>query len=164
MIRENDKLKLLFCSDFSETSIEAFRYTVDLAKAKDEELIVLHVLEGVPATGTALSFIKLNVPDAEVKEMTKAMLGKAKTRLESAVHSLLASDPEGLKKVTAIEVMIGNAATEILAASEAYNCDAIVMGTHSKGILPYAILGNTVTNVLRNTKVPILVVPRRKVD
>ena len=53
----------------------------------------------------------------------------------------------------------GNPVVEILAAADRINADLVVMGTHSKGALKYALLGSVAEKVLRKSHRPTLVVP-----
>jgi nucleotide-binding universal stress UspA family protein len=52
----------------------------------------------------------------------------------------------------------GDAATEILAAANAFNADLIVMGTHGRTGLKRLVLGSVARNVLQHAKCSVLVV------
>jgi nucleotide-binding universal stress UspA family protein len=53
----------------------------------------------------------------------------------------------------------GDAAPAILSAARQVGADLIVMGTRGRGALARALLGSTTTTVLRDTTVPVMVVP-----
>ena len=61
-----------------------------------------------------------------------------------------------------IETCDGFPAEEILSKAEELNCDAIIMGTHSKGIIANTFLGSTAKRVLRRTRKPVLIIPLPK--
>ena len=52
----------------------------------------------------------------------------------------------------------GNVVTEILAETQARGIDLIVMGYHSRGKLEEAVVGSTTRRVLRQSKIPVLLV------
>ena len=61
-----------------------------------------------------------------------------------------------------IEVCEGFPAEKILSKAEEHNCDEIVMGTHSKGIIANTFLGSIAKRVLRRTTKPVFIVPLPK--
>ena len=61
-----------------------------------------------------------------------------------------------------IEVCEGFPAEEILKKADEFNCDAIVMGTHGKGIIANTFLGSTAKRVLRRTRKPVFIIPLPK--
>ena len=52
---------------------------------------------------------------------------------------------------------IGNPVKMILHVAKERKCDLIVMGSKGRGTLDDAMMGNTVTGVLRRAKIPVLV-------
>ena len=65
-----------------------------------------------------------------------------------------------------IEICEGYPAEAILQKAEELDCDAIVMGTHSKGVLANTFLGSVAKRVLRRTRQPVFIIPlpRGKTD
>ena len=47
----------------------------------------------------------------------------------------------------------------ILEKANELECDAIVMGTHGKGIIANAFLGSVAKQVLRRTRMPVFIIP-----
>jgi len=68
-------------------------------------------------------------------------------------------EPDLMKIIDAIDVKEGFAAEEILQTAEKLDCDAIVMGSHGKGILHNTFLGSTSKQVLRRTRLPVFNIP-----
>jgi nucleotide-binding universal stress UspA family protein len=64
--------------------------------------------------------------------------------------------------VKSIEVCEGFPAEVILSKADKLNCDAIVMGTHGKGIIANTFLGSTSKRVLRRTRKPVFIIPLPK--
>jgi nucleotide-binding universal stress UspA family protein len=55
-------------------------------------------------------------------------------------------------------VTTGEPADEIIREAEINQCDLIAMSTHGRSLITGTILGSVTTNVVRNTKVPVLVI------
>jgi nucleotide-binding universal stress UspA family protein len=53
----------------------------------------------------------------------------------------------------------GFPAEEILKKANELSCDAIIMGTHGKGMIRHAFLGSTTKRVLRRVKKPVFIIP-----
>ena len=58
----------------------------------------------------------------------------------------------------ASEIAFGEAGEEILAAAERHDCDLIVVGGHSAGVLTRLVVGGVAADVLRGAECPVLVV------
>ena len=65
-------------------------------------------------------------------------------------------------KFESIELCEGFPAEMILSKADELNCDAIIMGTHSKGIIANTFLGSTAKRVLRRTRKPVFIIPLPK--
>jgi len=61
--------------------------------------------------------------------------------------------------VSNILVRVGHPIEEILRAGEEECCDAIVLGSHGKGLLKQAFLGSVSSGVLHRSKKPVFIVP-----
>ena len=60
-----------------------------------------------------------------------------------------------------ILVKIGNVFDEILINAEAINADLIVVGTHSKRWLEKILIGSVSESLLKNSKIPVLIIPTK---
>ena len=83
-------------------------------------------------------------------------------RLESVCKKELNSDPNAEGIFESIEVVEGYPADEILKKIDQFNCDAVIMGTHSKGFLEHAYFGSTSKKVLRRVRKPVFIIPMPK--
>ncbi|MDD5724287.1 MAG: universal stress protein [Syntrophales bacterium] len=153
--------RFLLASDLSENSNYAFRYAVDAAEKNNAEVVILHVIEELPAN--TLSYIRLTVPDEAIERMNSEVTGKMKARIEELVKLTLRKKPEALKRIRPIEVKKGRPVEEILKVADEQNCDIIIMGTHGKGFLTSPVLGTVAERVLRRSSKPVLVIPIKKV-
>jgi nucleotide-binding universal stress UspA family protein len=64
-----------------------------------------------------------------------------------------------LELISKILVRPGHPVSEILKVADEEECDAIIMGTHSKGFLKHTFLGSVAGSVLERTPKPVYVIP-----
>ena len=156
--------KILYATDLSHNSVYALSYAMNLAVDHDADIIILHVFVRVDPA----SRIMLNVylDDSRHKMITDEHIIEAKDLIKDHLKALrdeeFKDQPELADKVISIKVCEGFPAEKILQKSEELNCDVIVMGTHSKGIIANTFLGNTAKRVLRRTRKPVFIIPLPK--
>ncbi len=152
--------KILYATDLSENSAYAFRYAVALAKKFDAEIVVLHVEEAIPKS------VRIYMQDDLVKKKREIKKRQAteriKNRLKLFCDRELKGDQAFIDRVVTIKVSQGYPAEEILTQSEKMDCDAIVMGTHGKGMMTHAFLGSVAERILRRISKPTFVIPLPK--
>lgn len=149
--------KVLFCADLSSNSVYAFTYAVDFARRYDAELTVLHIVEEFPKSLTAMLH---GLPDGESHVVVmKNSVKRTRDRLNIFCEREKKENPacEGLH--ISVEVREGYPADEILKAIDDIECDAVIMGTNSKGAVSHAFLGSVAERVLRRTRNPVFIVP-----
>ena len=159
--------KILYATDLSPNSVYALRYAMNTAIKHDADIIILHVFEKVDPAGNAWLDPYLyeerqkriyNEHITETKDLIKKRL---KTIRENELKELK-NNPELEDMTISIEICEGFPAEEILSKAEELNCDAIIMGTHSKGIIANTFLGSTAKRVLRRTRKPVFIIPLPK--
>ena len=96
------------------------------------------------------------------EEKVSDTMERIKKRVKLFCEKELKDDPGGADKVKSIEVCEGFPAEVILRKADELNCDAIVMGTHGKGIIRYTFLGSTARRVLRRVRKPVFIIPLPK--
>jgi nucleotide-binding universal stress UspA family protein len=153
--------KILYATDLSPNAVYALRYAMNAAIKHDAEIIILHVLEDVdPASRTMLD---IYIDEKRHKKIVDDYTAEAKNLIMDRLRTLrdkeLKDHPEYADKVISIEVGEGFPAEEILSKAEELNCDEIIMGTHSKGIIANTFLGSTAKRVLRRTRKPVFIIP-----
>ena len=133
--------------DFSDVSARVTSTAATIAKALDADLILLHVAEPEPdfvgfEAGTEI--VQPNVP-LVVRDDTQA-LDREKERLAETGVS-----------VTALHVQ-GPIEEKIMSEAKRLDADMIVLGSHGHGALYHLLVGSVATEVLKKSKVPVLVV------
>ena len=153
--------KILYATDLSENSVYAFRYAIDSAKKHDASIVVLHVLEKMPPFALALVGSQLREEKRReiFDEKIASTMDLIRKRLQIFCDRELEDDPECVDKVESIEVCEGYPAEEILKKADKLDCDAIIMGTHGKGVLSHTFLGSVAERVLRRVRKPVFVIP-----
>ena len=153
--------KILYATDLSKNSAYAFQYAVDLAERAGAGIILLHVIEPIPAS--VKHYVKIYVDEAKWDEKIRyeqeATLGKIRNRLQEFCRRVDTDVAHCVHLVSEIVVVPGHPVEEILKAAEEKQADAIVLGTHGKGFLVQTFLGSVARSVLDRTRKPVFIVP-----
>jgi nucleotide-binding universal stress UspA family protein len=142
--------KILYPTDFSEYSLAALPYAVDLAQQNDAELYCLYVVE-IPQEEylTSEYMVPLNVPHVPEDKI----LRNARARLDRFVAEKLS----GIDNVTS-RVLAGVPFVEIIRYARDQSIDLIVIGTHGHSALAAMLLGTVAEKVVRKAPCPVLTV------
>ncbi|MFO0807032.1 MAG: universal stress protein [Gemmataceae bacterium] len=130
--------KILYPTDFSSYSNQAYFHAVALAETHGASLTVLYVYPGPKETDGAM-------PDA----------ASEKAYWHSQLEQIRPSNP----RIPVSHVMIeGNPATEIPRYAADAHMDLVVMGTHGRTGLERMLMGSVAEQTLRNAPCSVLVV------
>ncbi len=140
--------RILCPIDGSESSIDAVNHAVSLVRETDGRLILLHVIEPVPARDAFST-----VYGAEYRRRSEA---EAKALLRGA----LAPDVREWCRCEEI-VADGKASAQILDTARTRNADVIVMGVRGRGAIDMMAFGSTTNAVVRRAACPVLAVHPR---
>ncbi len=139
--------KILYPTDFSEGSLNALPYAVDMAKNYGAKLYMLHVIYDIAiASG-------LHIPHISVDEMYKELSASAHKELEKFGWE----SRKPLKDVQ-YNIIRGIPYDEILNFADKENIDLIIIGTHGRKGLDRFIFGSTAEKVVRYASCPVLTV------
>jgi nucleotide-binding universal stress UspA family protein len=137
--------------DFSDCGSRAFDAAVEQARAIGAQLVLVHATQGsIPYDTLALGAPSL------AKGAAQRATDLARQRLDQLV---LWAEGEGVpcRGVLAHDKPAEAIATE--AAKEGVRL--VVVGTHGHNAVARAIMGSTAQKVVRKSRLPVLVVPRR---
>ena len=138
--------KILYPTDFSESSLEALAYAVSFARDYKAKLVLMHVVnEQVFSEG--LNLPRVTAPEALEQEMVK----EAERRLKSIIP---ADERAGLD--SEMVILRGMPFLEIIRYAKANEVDLIVIGTHGRSGLEHVIFGSTAERVVRKAPCPVL--------
>ena len=132
--------------DFGESSGEALRYALALARAFDAHVVLMHAID-MPFYAYP-SYPLLPMGDAAAA-MERAALTGLDAELTRATQTWT--------KVTSM-LRRGTAWREIIEVAQQKEIDLIVMGTHGHHGLSHALLGSVAERVIRASSVPVLTI------
>lgn len=133
--------------DFSEPSRRALGWAAAIARRRRASLTVLSVLEPL-LTRAAHLRLGIERPDQDTERA-----------LRTFVEATVPADTLDRADLH-VDLSEGEPAEAIVGASRRRDAGVVVMGTHGRGWLGARLLGSTTEHVLRQSDVPVLVVPR----
>jgi nucleotide-binding universal stress UspA family protein len=136
---------LLVPTDFSDHSLVALEYAVELARKFQAKIHVLHVIEEPIAT----------IPLLEVYG------APSKEEYEAAAQAMLDNWPlpDGAEECEVERRWHhGTPFVQILRDARDHDIDLIVMGSHGRGIVAHLLLGSVAEKVVRKAGCPVLTI------
>jgi nucleotide-binding universal stress UspA family protein len=128
--------RILYCTDFSDNSEQAFLHAVSLAAEYKAELTSLHVLEDVSDS-------------ADIENETAKVIERLEKRIS----------PETRKEcMTKAVVRIGRAYQQIIELALESRTDLVIMGVRGRHAVDLAVFGSTTYRVVQSGPCPVLVV------
>ena len=126
----------------SSQAVEALLHRLDWYREKPE----LHLLNvQIPLRGDIADFLKAELIEQYHRDEAAKAIQPARRFLEAAGF------------MPKVHVLVGHAADAIVHFAEEQACDLIVMGSRGHGSLGGWFLGSTVTRVLHQSTVPVLI-------
>jgi nucleotide-binding universal stress UspA family protein len=142
--------RILCAVDFSESSLDALAYALNMAEEADAELTVLHVVEFPPV------FVnEPTMPPLDLSRLRDAAAADARRKLQELI-------PEQARTYCTVETVVveGRAYREILRYATERQSSLIVMGVGAGGTLDLMVFGSTAHHVIRASACPVLIVRR----
>lgn len=140
--------KVLFPTDFSETSRQAMDFILGQKENGLEEVVVLHVIDG-DMLGKIEPFLQTD----RFQKMITKIYRETGEALEATERELKAGGAE-VKVVT----RSGQPAQEILKLEEEEDVSGVVMGSHGSGGLLGLFAGSVAEAVVHKSRRPVLIV------
>jgi nucleotide-binding universal stress UspA family protein len=136
---------IVIATDGSENTQKAISYGIEIAKLSGATVHALYVLDT-----TSFSSIPMDAGWEEIYEILKTEGKKAVNQVKER------GEASGLEVREVLSE--GHPSNEIIDFAEDNNADLIVMGTLGKTGLDRFLLGSVAEKVVKNSKVPVLVV------
>lgn len=150
-------IKRIICPvDVYDFQPEAAEYAMTLANALEAKITVLYVMEPVSPHYYGEGYYGEGGPFSPFAEEKTAMQ-RAETKMEEIMTHFcnICQDKR--------EVVLGQAADQIVRIAEEASADMIIMASHGRSAWGRAIHGSVTNKVLANTKKPVLVIyPKEK--
>ena len=154
--------KVLIALDYDKTANKVADAGYSLANAMEAEVVLLHVIsdpiyysstEYSPILGLTDSLgvdpLNFDSPD-RLRKVSQHFLDEMKNHLKDENVQTLLQD--------------GDFADSILKAAKNLHADILVMGSHSHKWLENILLGSVTEKVLRQTTIPLFIIPTKKHD
>ncbi|MFM2138691.1 MAG: hypothetical protein RJA57_998 [Bacteroidota bacterium] len=138
-------------TDFSPTATNALHYAIDMAKAIDASLLLLHVYQ-VPVSYSDVPIMLVSVD--ELKQTAEEKIGRLKKEVEHLTSGQL-------KLYT--ETRMGNVSDELETLCEKIRPFAVVMGSKGSSGIERVLFGSNTLTVIRHLTWPVISVPPGKV-
>jgi len=142
--------KVLIAMDYDETSRKVAEEGFAMARAMHAETILLHVVSEEPFYYSSYAYmVEFQVEIIhDLKVSTQNFLDKVKNHLgDESIKTILREGP---------------IAENILKTAKDLDIDIIVIGTHSRKWLESIFMGSQAQDVLKNTTLPLLIIPTKK--
>jgi nucleotide-binding universal stress UspA family protein len=142
-------MSLLVALDFTDVTDAQILIVARLA-APNREIYLLHVAEPDP------SFVGFDAGPDEVRDQVAREFHEEHARIQAMADRLREAgfDAKAL-------LVQGPTVATILAEADKLNAEAIVVGSHGHGKLYDFAVGSVSSEVIRKSKVPVLVVPSK---
>jgi len=140
--------RILFPTDFSTVSANAFLYAQELAQKMNAQLWVVHVYH--PTVDAANPY--LNIPTPDLADLKEKHLGQFVEK-----YQLTTPDGSSTDEAISTELQLGVPVDEIIRLSA--NADMLVMGTRGETNVVRRLFGSVATAVSRRAHCPTLLVP-----
>jgi nucleotide-binding universal stress UspA family protein len=142
--------KRIVCAvDFSQSSIRALSYALDLAQEADARINLLHVIEMPPELGEFPFSREVNI---------NGVRAAAEAEYLRRLRELIPAEARDYCTV-ATQVSEGRAHREILRLAAEAHADLIVLGVQGRGAVDLMLFGSNTHAVIRGATCPVLSVP-----
>lgn len=143
--------QLTVAIDFSDNTQRVLDSAVALAKGLDAKVSLIHIIAPEPEF---VGFDAYAYPGPDVRE---DQLQSEKAQLREMADKVRASGVEAAAFMKEAPVVAG-----IMEFADHHDADVIVVGSHGHGALARLLLGSIAEGVVRQSKIPVLVVPSRE--
>lgn len=151
--------RILVPIDFSDYSVNACRYALGLAERLNAEIKLMHVyynpvVNSMPLTDTYYYQVNMDEIIREIEVRAKINMEEFYGDLKEKIEK---EDIQGVK--LDYYLIRGIASEEIIAKSNDYKPDLIIIGTRGQGEKENDLIGSVTSKIIEDTKVPVLVIP-----
>jgi len=159
VVQNRSVQRILVPIDFSDYSVNACRYAIGLAEKLNAEIKLMHVyynpvVNSMPLTDTYYYQVNMD-------EIIREIELRAKTNMEEFYRDLKEKiEMDNIQGVKLDYTLVrGIASEEIIAKSEEYKPDVIIIGTRGQGERENDLIGSVTSKIIEDTRVPVLVIP-----
>ena len=151
---------ILYATSLGKHTRPIFRQAVKQASLNNAKIVMLHVVEPMGEMGHAL--IQHYVTEELIQKMHDEGIQAIHENMKERVAQFCADELESLEQPIVLDiehkVAEGHHADAIVKAATSVNADLIILGAENR----FGHHSNTSQQVIRHTKVPVMVVPTGK--
>ena len=137
--------RILFTTDYSETSDKALPYALELAKMLASKLHILHVVENIQGlAGFYLPHISTDKIDKEIEINAKNMLNDYSKKITKDFNNY------------ELVLLKGDPYKEILNFIETNSIDLVVLATQGRSKLDKLLIGSTAERIIKKAPCHVL--------
>lgn len=152
--------RILVAIDFSDASDQVIDKLIPIIQSQKGVVVyLLHILEPnirYEMTGVLPDDIPYPILDADERGEIR---GNAERCLHTYAEKLRHITEAQVEEVVSDEFEVGES---IIHFAKEYQIDLIVLGKHGRGFIESVIVGSVTTSVVRNSPLPVLVIPVKK--
>ena len=141
--------KILVATDGSEHGYRASRVALDLGKISGGKVTAIYVADTVKTSHLPDDMLLFSIRELLLKEGKEAL---------KQVEDLAREKGVSFESV----VVEGNPGSEIIRYAETSGMDVIILGAVGRTGLDKFLLGSVAEKVVRNSKIPVLTIPREQ--
>jgi nucleotide-binding universal stress UspA family protein len=138
----SSNFNILIPTDFSEQSIQAFKYAQLISKSIKTTIQFIYVIEGVEQNNTGNSEDQAALINKNIRTKFKAFIGNADASVEIDTINLF--------------IEKGKVYERILEKSASIKANLLIMGCNSAGDRENRFLGSNALRIMRSCQVPVL--------
>jgi len=146
--------KILVPTDFSKVANNALDEAVNIAKRTSSEIVLLHVIEGGPTSGSIHITGEYQADDPQEQIYMLKLIERSKEQLEA-----LGGAYEGVDITT--QLRMGNPYHGITDIVNDQDVDMIVMGTTGSSGIEELLIGSNAEKIVRHAKCPVMTVNQK---
>lgn len=141
-------MRILVCIDFSESTEKIILAAEKLAKKLSAKAWILHIVAPEP------DFVGFDVGPKSVRDYNSRDMRSEHRQIQKI------ADRMRLLKIDTTALLVQGATVEtILTQASKLNVDMILLGSHGRSTMGDLLVGSVSKGVLRNTDLPLLVIP-----
>lgn len=139
--------KILIAVDSSEYSMNAAKKGLELSHQLNAKVALLYVVDTSKALGNIDAGITAEQALIILKKEAEQTLDELAGMYNGA--SIMKFIPEGMPS------------KDIIKTAEIWEADLIILGTHGRTGLLHLLVGSVAEHIIRNSKIPVMVVPSK---
>lgn len=143
--------KILLPTDFSNLSLSAAGYAIDIAQQYNAEIHLLYILEKTPP------ILAIRSLDLSEEKIIKSFEEDARRSVDATLEKIRKKSKDGNISIIPV-IKKGIDYQEINKYADANKIDLIIIATHGRTGILHTFLGSVAEKVIRYSKRPVLVI------